>query len=237
MTRWVATTEELPTGTHALAFYASRAEAARNIASFLKGGANRAQPGAVWTDSDEMLHLYRQEVARVAPTMQDSFHRLSGAHTEPTPEGRRPLPQIVSYLAGFPDGVTTVGDTIPHYLDRENLAEYLDYERWFDSQRPFAHRGLCPYDMTALPVDQAAKALLGLARAHSHAVLSEDPTPGVRLLQLLIAPQLENPPRWLTVWLNRAADARLIEFGISGETATLTLRGAQLARALLAMRA
>jgi hypothetical protein len=236
MTRWVTTTEELPTGTHALALYGSRAEAARNIVGFLKGGANRAQPGAVWTDSEEMLRLYRTEVERVVPSMRESFHRLSGAHTEPTPDGRRPLPQIVSYLAGFPEGVSTVGDTIPHYLDRQNLAEYLDYERWFDSQRPYAHRGLCPYDITALPVDQAAKALLGLARSHTHAVLSEDPDPGVRLLQLLVAPQLENPPRWLIVWLDRAADQGLIEFGVSGETATLTLRGVQLARALLAMR-
>lgn len=234
MTHWVAHPEELPTGTHALALYGSHAEAARFIGGFLVGGANRSQPGVVWSDSEEMMRLYRQEVARAAPAMDVVYQRLSSPHTEATPDGRRPLPQILTYLAGFSDGVSTVGDTIPHYLDRENLAEYLDYERWFDSQRPYAHRGLCPYDLTRLPVDQAAKALLALARSHTHAVLSEDAAPGVRLLQLLIAPQLDNPPRWLTVWLGRAVDHGLIELGVSGETATLTLRGAQLARALLA---
>lgn len=125
------------------------------------------------------------------------------------------------------------GDTIPSLLNRRTLPTVLVYEDWFDSLRPFYHRGLCPYDLNNLPVDQAAEAFTRLAKAHTHAVLSANPDPGAQFLQLLIVPLLENPPKEHLGWLARAVGNGLIDEG-RGEAKPvgLTPRGENFARAL-----
>jgi hypothetical protein len=235
MMRLVPTQEELPPGSHSLSFYASRPEAARNMASFLKGAQNRGQKARIITADDGMLGLYQEEVSKVVPEMSDSFLRISGPHVVSTPEGLRVVPEAMQFAAAHPEGATMCGDTIPSILDRRSLPNILVYEDWFDSLRPFHHRGLCPYDLAHIPVDQAPNALAHLARAHTHAVLSRDPNPGVRFLQLLILPHVENPPEENLGWLAQAVDYGLLNHTRDEESVELTPRGENFARALMAL--
>lgn len=235
MLHLVETPEELPPGSHALAFYASRPEAARNMASFLKGGRDRGQEAMVLTADDGMLELYRREVSARVPEMADSVRRIPGFHVRPTPEGLRPTPEVLDFARTHPEGATMCGDTIPSLLDRRSLASLLAYEDWFDSLRPFYHRGLCPYDLSHFPIDRAPQALSQLAQTHTHAVLSNDPNPGPRFLQLLILPQVENPPEQHLGWLARAVDYGLIERDGAADAVELTPRGQNFARALMAL--
>jgi hypothetical protein len=235
MMQLVPTQEELPPGSHSLSFYASRPEAARNMASFLKGAQSRGQKARIITADDGMLDLYRREVAKQVPEMADSFLRISGPHVMSTPEGLRVVPEAMEFAAAHPEGATMCGDTIPSILDRRNLPNILVYEDWFDSLRPFYHRGLCPYDLAHLPVDQAPNALEHLAKAHTHAVLSSDPNPGVRFLQLLILPHVENPPKENLGWLAQAVDYGLLNQDRNEESVELTPRGENFARALMAL--
>jgi hypothetical protein len=234
MMRLVSTQEELPPGCHALSFYASRPEAARNMASFLKGARSRGQKAMVLTADARMLELYQSEASKQIPEMVDSFVRISGPHARPTPEGLRPVPEVMSFASAHPEGATMCGDTIPSFLNRRSLASVLEYEDWFDTLRPFYHRGLCPYDLANIPVDRAPAAFSRLAKAHTHAVLSVDPNPGVRFLQLLILPYAENPPKEHLGWLTRAVDYGLIDRDGPEESVTLTPRGENFARALMA---
>jgi hypothetical protein len=237
MMRLVPTQEELPPGSHSLSFYASRGEAARNMASFLKGARNRGQKAIVLTADDQMLQLYRGEVSKQVPEMAESFRRISGPHARPTPEGLRPLPEAIEFASAHPEGASMCGDTIPSFLDRRSLPNILVYEDWFDSLRPFYHRGLCPYDLTHIPVDRAPDALARLAKAHTHAVLSKDPNPGVRFLQLLILPHVENPSEEQLRWLAKAVDYGLVDHDRAEEPVELTPRGENFARALMALPA
>lgn len=237
MMRLVPTAEELPPGSHSLGFYASRPEAARNMASFLKGARTQRQPAIVLTSNDQMLELYRREVAATAPEMLDSFTRIPGRHAVPTPAGLRPVPAALDFASAHPEGASLCGDTIPSFLDRRSLLEVLAYEDWFDGLRPFYHRGLCPYDLGRIPVDRASEALGRLAKAHTHGVLSRDPNPGVRFLQLLILPHVENPPRAHLGWLAQAIEYGLVSQDRGGDSADLTPRGENFARALMALPA
>lgn len=237
MMRLVQGHDELPSGSHALSFYASPPEAAHNMARFLKGAQDRGQSAMVLTSDDRMLELYRNEVSKEAPAMRDALHRISGPHARPTPQGLRPVPEVMEFAAAHPEGASMCGDTIPTFLDRRSLPNILSYESWFDGLRPFQHRGLCPYDLSRLPVDKAPAALGQLARAHTHAVLSNDPNPGVRFLQLLILPHVENPPEEHLGWLARAVDYGLIDQENNEESVELTPRGEHFARALLALPA
>ncbi len=237
MMRLVPSAEELPTGSHAIGLYGSRTEAARTMGSFLRGARSRGQRAMVLTSNDAMLTLYRGEVRKQAPGLLDSVRRIDGPHARPTPVGLRPIPEVLEFARAHPEGATMSGDTIPTFLDRRSLANILAYEDWFDSLRPFPHRGLCPYDLTKIPVDRAHEALERLARAHSHGVLSTDPNPGVRFLQLLLLPHVENPPAEHLGWLARAVDLGLMERDRSEESVELTPRGANFARGLLGLPA
>jgi hypothetical protein len=237
MMQLVQTQEELPPGSHSLSFYASRPEAARNMASFLKGARNRGQKAIVLTADDQMLQLYRGEVSKEVPEMMDSFHRILGRHALPTPDGLRPVHEAMDFASAHPEGASMCGDTIPSFLDRRSLPNILLYEDWFDSLRPFYHRGLCPYDLAHIPVDRAPEALSRLAKAHTHAVLSNDPNPGIRFLQLLILPHVENPPKEHLGWLARAVDYGLFNRDRTEESVELTPRGENFARALMALPA
>lgn len=237
MMRLVPTQEELPPGSHALSFYASRPEAARNMASFLRGARRRGQKAMVLTSDDRLLELYRRETSKQVPEMVDSFLRISGPHVRTTLDGLRPVPEVMEFASGHPEGATMCGDTIPSFLDRRSLPNILVYEAWFDSLRPFYHRGLCPYDLAHLPVDRAPEAFARLARAHTHAVLSNDPNPGVRFLQLLILPHVDNPPKEPLGWLARAVEYGLVDRDRASESVELTPRGENFARALMALPA
>jgi len=237
MMRLMPTQEELPAGSHSISFYATRREAARNMASFLRGARDRGQRAMVLTADDQMLGLYRSEVSTQVPEMADSFLRIAGPHARTSPEGLRPVPEVMEFASSHPEGATMCGDTIPSFLDRRSLASILVYEDWFDSLRPFYHRGLCPYDLTHIPIDRASEALRRLAKAHSHGVLSSDPNPGVRFLQLLILPHVENPPKENLGWLAQAVEYGLLKQDRTEDGIELTPRGEYFARALLALPA
>jgi hypothetical protein len=230
--RLVPTPEELPPGSHSLGFYASASEAARNMASFLRGAQIQGQRAIVLTADDRMLQLYRDEISKVVPEMADALTRISGPHAVPTAAGLRPVSEAMDFASAHPEGASLCGDTIPSFLNRRSLLEVLAYEDWFDGLRPFYHRGLCPYDLTNIPVERAPEALGRLAKAHSHGVLSRDPDPAVRFLQLLILPHVENPPVEHLGWLAQAVDLGLVSQDRGEETAELTPRGENFARAL-----
>lgn len=232
----VATYEELPMGSHSLGFYSNRPEAAHNMAGFLKGASQLHQSAMVLTSDDEMMSLYRQAVEKDVPEMLGALHRIQGPHVRPTGSGLRPVSEVDRFASAHPEGATMCGDTIPGILNRRTLASLLAYEDWFDTLRPFYHRGLCPYDLNNIPVDRAAEALTSLASAHSHAVLSSSPQPSAQFLQLLVVPLVENPPKEHLGWLARAVDRGLIEAEHEDRTApALTPRGETFARALRAL--
>lgn len=235
MMRLVPSPEELPPGSHSLSFYGSRPEAARNMASFLRGARSRGQPAMIFTGDDEMVELYKGAVSKQVPEMLGAIRRIPGRHAVPTPDGLRPVAEVMEFAAAHPEGATMAGDTIPSFLNRRSLPNILVYEDWFDTLRPFYHRGLCPYDLVHLPVDQAPTALARLAQAHTHGVLSDDPNPGVRFLQLLILPHVENPPKEHLGWLAQAVDYGLVEREEEEEGVQLTPRGENFARALMAL--
>ena len=235
MMRLVHEPEDLPVGSHAVSFYGAPPEAARGIASFLKGAHDRKQTAIILTSDDRMLELYRREVSQRVPAMLNALRRIPGPHVRPTAEGLRPVPEAMEFVVAHPEGATMAADTLPGILDRRTLPDILAYEGWFDGLRPFRHRGLCPYDLSRLPVDRAPETLGRLARAHSHGVLSSDPNPGVRFLQLLVLPHVENPPAEHLGWLARAVDFGLMEERPQEETVGLTPRGEDFARALLGL--
>lgn len=170
--------------------------------------------------------------------MLGALRRIPGPHIRPTADGLRPVPEVGAFATAHPEGATMCGDTIPTILDRRTLPNVLVYEDWFDTLRPFYHRGLCPYDLNHLPVDRASEAFTSLAKSHSHGVLSSIPDPGAQFLQLLVVPLVENPPAEHLGWLARAVDRGLIEEDHEEEVApSLTPRGEAFARALRALPA
>jgi hypothetical protein len=233
MMRLVESTEEIPAGSHALALYASSPEAARQMGGFVQGAQDRHQSAMVLTASDRMMGLYRGEVSGRVPEMLRSVRRIPGPHVRTTADGLRPVPEVLEFAAAHPEGASMCGDTLPGILSRKSLPQILAYESWFDGLRPFQHRGLCPYDLSRLPVDLAPEALSRLARSHTHGVLSSDPNPGVRFLQLMILPHVENPPSEHLGWLARAVDYGLMNEREGGESLELTPRGENFADALL----
>lgn len=234
MTEWVDRTEHLPPGAHAMSFYASAEEGDRNLLGFLASGETFGQR-ALWltgTPDGARLRGVRAELARRAPGSEPTILLLGGPHTRATPDGLRPLEDALAFAAAHPEGATLVGDTIPTYLNGQTLADYLAYESWFDRLRPYPHRALCPYDLSRVPLERATEAIVGLALRHSHIVLSDDPHPAVRLLQLLAIPHVPNPPGVQRRALERAIDHRLLVRTGTPEVVGLSLRGEQLVRAL-----
>jgi hypothetical protein len=233
MMRWVTSAEDLPPGSHSIELYASRPEAARHMASFLKGAKDRHQAAAIFSGDDEMIRLYREALTERAPEMVSALRRIQRAHVRPTAEGLRPIDEVGAFASAHPEGATMCGDTIPSLLNRRTLSSVLAYEDWFDTLRPFYHRGLCPYDLGSFPVAQAPDAFASLAQAHTHVVLSTDPQPASQFLQLLVMPYVENPPEEHLGWLARAVDEGLIQERPDGESGMdLTPRGEVFARAL-----
>lgn len=238
MMQLLPTPSELPPGSHSISFYATRPEAARNMASFLRGARDRGQTALVLTADDDMMKLYQTAVQKEVPQMLGALRRIPGPHIRWTAQGFRPVEEVEKFAADHSEGASMCGDTIPSVLNRHTLSSVLVYEDWFDRLRPFYHRGLCPYDLNNIPVDRAPEALEGLARAHTHGVLSSDPNPGAQFLQLLILPLVENPPKEHLGWLVRAVDHGLVEENHhEGRAAMLTPRGENFARALRALPA
>ncbi|MGA8303508.1 MAG: hypothetical protein WA691_01995 [Thermoplasmata archaeon] len=202
------------------------------MASFLRGAKNRGQRAIVLSSDDRMLELSRDEISKAVPEMADALTRILGPHAVPTPAGLRPVSEALDFASAHPEGASLCGDTIPSFLNRRCLLDVLAYEDWFDGLRPFYHRGLCPYDLTNIPVDRAPEALGRLAKAHTHGVLSRDPDPAVRFLQLLILPHVENPPEEHLGWLAQAVDLGLVNQDRGEDSAELTPRGQNFARAL-----
>jgi hypothetical protein len=234
LTEWVERTEQVPPGAHAMALYGSSDEGERAVLGFVAGAERFAQP-ALWLTgmSDaERLRRCRAELDQRAPHGERTIVPLRGPQIRETPQGLRPLDDALAYAAAHPAGATLVGDTIPTYLTGDTLGGYLEYERWFDRLRPFPHRALCPYDLSRLPLLRAPAAIVGLALRHSHLVLSDDPRPAVRLLQLLVIPHLPNAPPVQRVAVDRAIDHRLLRRTGGEDVVGLTLRGEQLVRAL-----
>jgi hypothetical protein len=234
VTEWVDRTEHLAPGSHAMSLYASADEEDRNLLGFL-AGADAFGQASLWltgTPEGDRMRRCRAELARRAQNAPTRIVQLAGSHTRATPQGLRPLDDALAFAAAHPEGATLVGDTIPTYLTGETLPDYLAYESWFDRLRPFPHRALCPYDLSRVPLGRATEAIVGLALRHSHVVLSDDPRPEVRLLQLLIIPHVPNPPLGQRMALERAIEHRLLRPTGTPEVVGLTLRGEQLIRAL-----
>jgi DcmR-like sensory protein len=233
MTVLVPSTEEAPAGSHVLSFYASDSEAAESVAGFLRGARGLGQPAIVLTSDAHRLNLYESAVARRVPQMAGVFRLVSGPHLHLTPEGLRPPEEVEAFTNAHARGASTCSDAIPDVLTRENLDTYLEYERWYDTLRPYVHRGMCPYDVTRLPVDLASWALQELADVHSHVVLSRDPSPAVQLLQLLVVATAENPAAAQRDSVDRALTRGVVQRGGPNERLELTPRGENLVRALL----
>lgn len=228
----VRSAADLPPGCHALAFYASPDEAARNMGDFVRGAFYFGQPALVVSNNHERLERYRQQLVPDTPWLAGAFAPIDGPHTRSTADGLRPLEPVMSFAAANPEGATLCGDTIPDYLSEETVEDYLRYESWFDGLRPFSHRALCPYDLARLPVEVAGATLGGLLRNHSHAVLSTDPSPAVQLLQLLVVPYLDPVDPARRGALERALARGLIRPEASGDALRLTARGELFVRAL-----
>jgi len=236
MMELVSSPAEFPPGSHSIGFYGSRPEAAHNIASFLRGAHDHHQDAIVLTADDDMMSLYREAVQREVPQLLNSLHRIPGPHIRSTADGFRPVDDAMDFAQAHPGGASMCGDTIPDLLSRQTLPNVLVYEDWFDSLRPFYHRGLCPYDLNNFPVDRASEAFTRLTKAHTHGVLSRDPEPSTQFLQLLVLPAVENPPEAHLGWLARAVDRGFIDDDQDeGQAANLTPRGEVFARALRGM--
>lgn len=229
--------QELPAGAHGIALYASPAEAARQMARFLRGARDLAQPERYSPRTTTSSASTRTPWAR----SRRRCGRSSTASPVRTPirprTGSARRRQPCSLRPPIPRARACVGTRSPATSTGPISDRYLRYEAWFDSLRPFRHRAMCPYDLTRLPLDRATEAFARLASAHTHAVLSDDPNPGVRLLQLLLVPHLDRAPVAQDVYLRRAIDARLIAPRPgTRDVVGLTLRGQQLVRALVGLR-
>ncbi|MCI4322406.1 MAG: MEDS domain-containing protein [Thermoplasmata archaeon] len=227
------TAEAAPPDSHTLSFHASPSEAAGTVAAFLKGAAECSQPGIVFTSREEMLRRYQAEVHRIAPELEVAFRQLAGPHVHETSDGLRPPDEVMALAAAHPTGVSMCGDTLSQFLSEQNLPEVLAYETWYESLRPFPHRGLCPYDLSSLPTRDLDRTLTQLVGAHSHVVLSHDPRPHVQLVQMLVTPLVRDPPPGSWEVLERAMDQGLIEWSGRGPaTVGLTIQGVRFAEVL-----
>lgn len=175
----------LPNGSHCVSFHVGPGEAADHAVSFLAGN----PPGnaaSFWVSDSELVPIYEEKLARVAPEQVGCVRALDHEQVERTGDRLRPVAEVTEFVKAHPEGVSGGADTITQYWAPPNVADHLEYEAWFDSQPRERSRFLCPYDLRRVPTEEAPSILRELGRHHSHVQLSSSSNPGVRLLQLFV---------------------------------------------------
>jgi hypothetical protein len=183
----------LPPGSHAIALYASREEAADQAVDFLSGSPE-GQASSFWVGSPSLVPFYTERLELRAPEQVGCVHFLPHEQVE-TSDGRlRPVEEVLEFVGGHPEGVTGGADTITQYWGPGNVSEHLEYEAWFQAQPRERSRFLCPYDLRRVPPERAEEILRELGQHHSHVALSRSHAPAVRLLQLFLFGSPESLP-------------------------------------------
>jgi hypothetical protein len=186
---------ELPVGAHCLGLSASFPEATDHAVEFLAGTPEGMTP-SYWVDDVESARRLNHRLARELPAHVGCVVPLGHEQVERRDGKLRPASEILAFLAQHPEGVTAAGDTLSRYWTCETMADHLEYEAWFEDQPRATSRFLCPYDLRAVPIEDAPRILADLGRHHSHVVLSSSDEPAVRLLQLFVfGTPAEVPPR------------------------------------------
>jgi hypothetical protein len=202
----VSEAKDLPHGCHALGLYATPEEAAELTTDFLIG-APVDQAAKVFVPDEEREAVDLKAIERRAPGRRGSLERLPAGQVARAEGHLRPVPAVRDFVAAHPEGVTAAGDTLSLETSLAHSEELLEYESWFDEQPRERSRFMCPYDLRLIPVDQAPEFLRGLARVHSHVVLSRTPDPEVRLLQVFLFDSLEDPPSEVAESIQWAVDS------------------------------
>jgi hypothetical protein len=215
---------ELPQGSHAVSFHASREEAARHAVSFI-AGAPEGQATTYWVADAERAEYYKLWLAREAPEAVGCVAILPHEQVMDVGGKLRPTPEIVKFVSSHPDGVTAGGETITRYWSSKNIPEHLEYEGWFQTLPRAESRFLCPYDLRAIPPDVATRVMRELGAQHSHIVLSTSAEPGARLLQLFVFPTIDEVPEPLEATLGWALKKDLIDILRPIREPTLTSAG------------
>ena len=105
----------LPTGSHAIAFYASREEAAEQAADFLAGSPD-GQAASFWVADASLVPLYSERLAVRAPEQVGCVHVLDHEQVQPMDGKLRPVAEVLDFVGSHPDGVTGGADTITEVL-------------------------------------------------------------------------------------------------------------------------
>jgi hypothetical protein len=220
---------ELPMGSHALALYSGRSEAADQAVQFV-ASAPPQMAVSFWVPKPEIARRYNDRLAAVAPERVGCVAVLEHEQVEPVDGKLRPTHEVVDFLAEHPDGVTAGGDTMSLYWDSDSMPEHLEYEAWFDEQPRSNSRFLCPYDLRTVPPDEATDVLRDLGDHHSHVVLSSSTEPAVRLLQLFIFGTSAELPERLRGDLRWANEHGYVERSVDSDPLELTPTGRQVVR-------
>ncbi len=185
MTELVEDLATLPLSAHGLSLHSSRGEAARHAAEFI-AGTTAWQAAAYWVPDAATAGSHAAEIADRAPDHVGCVAIMSHEQVAEEHGKLRPVPEVLAFLREHPNGVTAAGETLSQYLDRKNLDQHLEYERWFQDQPRDRSRFLCPYDLRRLPPERAPHALRELGEHHTHVAISRDPHPVVQMLQLFL---------------------------------------------------
>ncbi len=226
----VARLTELPVGAHCLGIHVGEAEGAAQAADFVAGAPDR-QPASFWVSDERRQQEYRETMGRVSPQQVGCVAVLPSEQVAPVAGVLRPVDEISRFVAGHPEGVTAGADTIDRHWTAATIPDYLEYEEWFESQRGDRSRFLCPYDLRRIPPEAAPELLRGLGSHHSHVVLSENPEPAVRLLELFIFGRPDALPPALEPTLAWARARGYLGAGRAEEEFSLTPEGERLIRA------
>jgi hypothetical protein len=219
---------ELPTGSHALSFHASRQEAVDHAVGFL-AGAPPGQATSYWVPEAEPATPYVEKLNEVAPGQVGCVRPLHGPQVV-TSEGRhlRPTEEIRRFVTSHPEGVTAGAETITTYWSPQTVPDYLEYEAWFQDQPRNGSRFVCPYDLRRIPASDAPQVMMELGAHHSHVVLSTSDEPAVRILQLFVFATPAEVPIQLQDTLEWAKRAELISASDPNGPLTLTPLGESL---------
>jgi hypothetical protein len=195
----------LPPGSHAIALYATREEAADQAVDFLSGSPE-GQATSFWVGSPSLVPFYTERLEARAPEQVGCVHFLPHEQVQASDGRLRPVEEVLEFVGSHPEGVTGGADTITQYWGPGNVSEHLEYEAWFEAQPRTGSRFLCPYDIRRVPPERAEQILRELGQHHSHAVLSRSHAPAVRLLQLFLFGLHESIPPGLVeaaAWAER----------------------------------
>jgi hypothetical protein len=220
---------ELPPGSHALAFHASRREAAEHAASFLEG-TPRGQSAKYWVADDRLAAYYASVAAERCPEHVGCVAALPTEQVEPREGKLRPVSEVRQFVGEHPDGVTAAADTISRYWGPSTMDAHLEYEAWFDRLPRENSRFLCPYDLRTVPAELAPEVMRELGSHHSHVVLSDADDPGARLLELFIFESAHELPDSLRPTLDWAVRSGLVVVTPGRGSLTLTPHGVGVVR-------